>query len=358
MSTIEIKLYRFNHQDDYLPYYLTYHIEYDPLNTVYDLLEDIEKYDNFGFDIEAECFLRINNFFTNSSVLIDDVIDRCGYEWTIDPISEYRSKVDLIINDQDYFDKLTLFKKYMSKKEFNSYLYKYYLEYYASNSIRKNSDYIGDHNLLIAYDLIHSTFDINIQNEIIQIVKNETNGIWYHTSLKDRLLFDTNNATQKIDELFKMCKIKKKETPKNDIIFSDTIQNFSDFNIGFYNNSEFSLDTKKLKAKVIECFSFKNQLPFYIVDIDEKFLYKIAGEVLLDAKDNGCDFLIVNNKEELEIFDKKQKKIEKTVGREINLPILTRQQFAMLVNGERNRAMLGTHKHNIHVPFVDYYLFS
>lgn len=358
MSTLDIKLYKFHHIEDYLPYYLNYKIEYDPLNSVFDILEQINMYDSFGFDIEPECFLRINGYFLNSCILIEDIIETCGYEWIIEPVSEYRSKIDLIIDNQDYLDKLNLFQKYLSKKELEEYKYKYYLEYYASNSIRKNTDYIGDHNLLIAYDIIHNTFDLETQKKIVEIIKNKDNGIWYHSPIYNRLLKDTNNSAKKIDELFKICKIKKESKNVNEIKFLDTIQNFSDFNIGFYNNSDNGLELEKIEAKIINCFSFKNSLPMYCIDIDKRFVYKIAGEILIDAKDSGCDFLIVNNKEELEVFDNKQKEIEKVIGREINLPILTRHQFAMLVNGERSKEMLGTHKHNINVPFVDYYLFS
>ena len=79
----------------------------------------------------------------------------------------------------------------------------------------------------------------------------------------------------------------------------------------------------------------------------------MAGTILLEALDNNADFLIVNTEEDLSLFDAQQKNIEKTMGREINLPVLTRGQFVKLLEGEKNKNALGFNIHKIKIPFLD-----
>lgn len=354
---LNINLFRFNYKTDYLPYYKKYSISCEEQESVYNLLEKVYTIDQFGFDIKDECYVRINGLFLCAKTLIQDVVKHCGRDWTIEPISKYRAKIDLVIDIQDYIDKVQLFNKYLTKVELDSFSRKYILEYYSSNTLNFKKDYIGDHNLLIAYEIIKN--DDSLKNEIVKILKNEKDGIWYHTSLHNRLFKDADISKKIYERLFSFCDIEigsdfKICLEEQNI---DIKQSFSDFNIATYNNTNnifFNQNLQKSGAKYIILESGGNDLALYSQKNDKDFSLKIAGEILLEAKDKNADFLIVCNTEELDIFDKKQKMIEKLVGRDINLPVITQEQFMLLLNGEKDIQTLGFQSHKIKVTFLDY----
>ena len=87
--------------------------------------------------------------------------------------------------------------------------------------------------------------------------------------------------------------------------------------------------------------------------VNKEFSLRIAGEILLEAKDRSADFLIVQNKEDLAIFDGMQSKIAAVVNRDINLPIITEEQFVMLLEGEKDTNKLGFNQHKVKVSFLE-----
>ena len=128
---------------------------------------------------------------------------------------------------------------------------------------------------------------------------------------------------------------------------SEILQYFDNFNIALYcalNDSSFEDIIKQSRATYVELKSKHFDIPKNA----KKLSMLMAGSVLLEALDNNADFLIVNNEEELALFDAKQKSIESTMGREIKLPIITRNEFVQLLKGQRN---LSSRK--IKIPFLD-----
>ena len=353
-NELNISLFRFNHNFDYLPYYKKYTIFYKSGDSVYDILELINKDDNFSFDIKAECDVNINGLFLSANTLVNDIVLKLGNDLQIEPISKYRAKIDLIIDIEDYIKKLELFDKYLTQEQKRELKFKYTLEYYASNTLNYNRDYIGDHNLLIAHELIKS--DENLKDEIVTILKNKTNGIWYHTSLQNRLFNDIHSVEEKIKELFEICQIEY--SSNNEINSSKNVkikQSFEDFNIASYNTSlNLNQNINKSKAKYIELSSKNNDIASHSQDINKSFSLKIAGDILLEAKDKNADFIIVNNNKDLDTFDKLQNKIESKVGRDINLPVITQEQFLMLLEGEKDINTLNFINHKVKVSFLDY----
>ena len=85
----------------------------------------------------------------------------------------------------------------------------------------------------------------------------------------------------------------------------------------------------------------------------KKLSYLMAGTILLDAIDNNADFLLVNSQEDISLFDAQQKNIAKVMGREIDLPVLTRGQFIKLLEGEKDKNTLGLNIHKVKIPFLD-----
>jgi len=158
---------------------------------------------------------------------------------------------------------------------------------------------------------------------------------------------------KKINKYKKIKIIKKKKSILPESF--EILQYFKGFTVGLY-NSEGCIYRKLIKqsrATYVHLDSRRNDLALNSSIVNNEFSLKIAGEILLEAKDKSVDFLIVQNDEDLSIFDRKQKQIEKVVNRDINIPIITEEQFLLLLKGEKNITTLGIDKHKIKVSFLD-----
>jgi hypothetical protein len=342
---------------DYLPYYRTYKIEYTKDECIYDILNKINAIEPFSYDIKENCMMNINHSFILADTLINDIVEKLGTELTIEPVSLYRATMDLVINSKDYSDKLALFDEYLTPMQKENFKEKYKLEYYASHSMIVNKDYIGDHCLLVADEII--TNNPKLEKEVLEIITNNDTGILYHTTLQKRLFINRYDVEEVYKKLlskitkYKNLKLDKKE--KSDLPENLEIsQYFKGFIVGLY-NSEGCIYRKLIKqsrATYVHLDSRRNDLALNSQLINKEFSLKIAGEILLEAKDKSVDFLIVQNKEDLAVFDGMQSQIVRVVNRDINLPIITEEQYVMLLEGEKDIKKLGFDKHKINVSFM------
>jgi len=359
MREVEIELFRFDSKVDYLPYYKKYKLKYKENETVLELLNKINSLEKFAYEATLEFNLNINGLYLNVSELIKDIVDKTSNELRIEPLSIYRAINDLLIDKRDYLEKIVLFKEYISPMEMDGYAKKYELDYFASNTYEINRSYIGDHALLIAAEIIEH--NPKVKNEIIELISSADNGIWYHTSLQNRVLNYDINKEIKIKSLLNMLpKVTysgisahlNKAVKIEDVKIS---QFFDGFNIAEFeglNKNSCVTVIKKSKANYIKLSSSQEDLAPYSTLVSKDFSHKIAGKILIEAKDSNADFLIVRTKSDLMLFDGEQKKIQKVIGREIELPVITQEQFKKLLEGEKSRAVLGFDKHKVKVSFL------
>lgn len=345
MTKLYCELFCFNKNSDYLPYYKKNYLKIDEKLSLLDLLNTIDEKEPFGLDRSKNISLKINNLYFNSSTSIDEVIKLSGKEWKIEPISTYRATKDFIIDNSDFVEKLSILKEYMTYSMFQYYLDEYELYYYASNSINYNRDYIGDHVLYAAYDIIQK--DPSKKNDILKLITDRHSSIIYHTSLKNRIYnFDTTQEN-KIKELFTMSNLTYIDIEYLDILSEKCVDIFKEFNITSYMPTQNSINSiKNSGANYIDLASSYQDIALHTIKSNPNFTFKLCGEFLLDAKDNSTDLVIVDDKL-LEIFDKNQKLIEQSVGREINLPIITKTQFLSILSGNKDYKALGLDKHRV-----------
>ena len=368
-NKIFIELFRFNAQTDYLPYYQKHILTYVKNDTINDLLAQMNQIEAFGFNENMN--LKVNDLYTNASVLVSDMVEKFGNDIRIDSISEFRAQKDLLIDRSDFIEKLSLLDAYIDAETNISYRKSTELAYYASNTLNYNRDYIGDHVLIIAADLIEKKFEL--KNEILNILTKEENGIWFHTSLENRL--DCSKEEKKIQKLMYLakeyikptCKVQKKIASffekeeqgcldeSNTTSASSLVQSFDGFNIAAYHGvSETNLETliSDAKASCVDFPSSKEDLATDSALSDDNFTFKIAGDILIQAKDANADFMLVKNNQTKEFFDKNQKKMEKLTGRELGLSIVSQDQFIQLLEGEKDAGSLGFNDHKVEVAFL------
>jgi len=355
---IEIKLFKFDHKTDYLPYYKTYKLNISTNTTVDKILTQVNEIEKFSYLHHEEFFLRVNSIFTSSKADIANFLRDSSQELLIEPISISRAKHDLIIDIEDYKTKLFTLSNFISDDKLSEFITqkKYMLEYYASNSLHINRDYIGEHVLLLATELIKE--QPQQKNEILEKISHKEDGLQNHSSLQYRILNyeESENSIHQLQrDYFKnINEVYIYPQYKQYKINFDVKQYFDNFNISLYcslNDAGFENMIATSRAKYIELASKHHELPLNATN--KKLIHLIAGHILLEATDNNADFLIVNNKEELAIFDAEQKSINKVTGREIDLPVLTQEEFLNVMHGQKDKKELGFDTHKINVSFLD-----
>ncbi len=354
---VSVQLFKFNAKVDYLPYYKEYEIQYDETDTILDLLNKINVVEKFDYVASDEFNLSINNLFLNVTQKVSTIVDLTSNELTIEPVSVYRATNDLIITKDDFIQKIDAFSAFITPQEMDEYAKNYELDYYASNSYNFNKDYIGDSSLLIASDIIEKTPEN--KKKILAFISHDEDGIWYHTSLENRVVgYDMQKET-KIQNLLEM--IPKIQNAKIDTLVTETdktpniTQFFDGFNIasfeGLTKNSCSSL-IKDSKASYVELALKNEDLAPYSTLVNKNFSHHIAGDILLQAKDSNADFLVVRDSSDVELFDAQQSSIAKVMGRDIDMPVISQEQFIQLLDGEKDKTVLGFDKHKIDVSFL------
>lgn len=349
-----IKLFRFDHKTNYLPYYKQYNVTFLKNETIEDLLEKLTEIETFQFKGTENYGVKINNLFVGINTPIQEIVSKTSNELVIEPVSTYRAIHDLTIQNDDFFEKMKLLEPYLTTEQRQSYTKDLQLYYYASNTLNFHKNYIGDHTVIIAADLIES--DPALKNNIVEILSDKDNGIWYHTSLMKRIHNIDEKKHQKIEQLLReITKIENNETTEYLDDITEISYDFSDFNIAVYDKNNTGILKKIVqnsKATFVDTLSQNDDLALPSLNADKQFTYKVAGQVLLDAVDNNADFIIVNDEQSFTLFDKNQKDISKVVGRDIDLPIVTAQQFNDILCGEKDHKKLGFDKHSVAIPFL------
>ena len=357
IKEINIELFKFDAKVDYLPYYKKYTVEYSDEDTVLNLLNKINDIEKFDYEAKDGFNVKINNLYMNVRESVAKIVELTSNEFKIEPVSIFRSTDDLLIDKEDYLQKLQMFSGFVSQSDLDEYAQNLELDYYASNTYDKNRDYIGDSALLIASDIISNSPEH--KDEILDMISQKDSGIWYHTSLQNRVLNYNSTKEDKIQALLSMMPKSKRvsvsNTSKTDVPRVNVSQHFDGFNIASYEglSKDSCVDMiHDSKASYVE-LSLKNEdLAPHSKVVNKDFSLKIAGEILLQAKDNDADFIVVRDKDDIMLFDGMQKSIENAVGREIEMPVVSQEQFSQLLAGEKDSMKLGFNNHKVKVSFL------
>ena len=357
---LEISLFKFDKNSDYLPYYTKHFLKIENEKNILEILKTINKTAKLGFKDCKNFDLVINGVYVKADITTKEIVENFGKELIIEPISIRRAYNDLLIDDNDFIEKFKILKNYTTDEDEVTYsnLKQYY---YASNTLNYNSDYIGDAVLLLAYDLIQKT--PNHSNYILNVLNDFEIGAQYHTSLENRIYNIDDSIEEKIQDIQKRLNIfedldKQNFRINNTLIldfgnFEDNYEikhDFNDFNIAYYpsKNNEKTLDLlNKLNAKILNLDTLKLDIAKNSFNKNPQITYCVASTILLDAFDNNADFLLVDTVEDFYVFDYNRKQIEKISGREIILPIIHVNELQKLASGKHTEAKKTLEKHKI-----------
>ena len=362
---LEISLFKFDKNSDYLPYYTKHYLKIKDEKNILDILNTINKTAKLGFEKNSDFDLVINGVFVKASITLEEVVANFGKEITIEPISIRRACNDLLIDDNDFREKITILKDLAQEEDKLEYL-KLKPYFYASNTLNYKNDYIGDAILILAYDLIKK--NPAIANYILLALDDYEIGAQYHTSLEKRIYNFDMTIEEKIQtiqnnlNLFEPLEKQNFRLNKTLIIDFGTFEenyeikhNFKDFNIAYYPSKE-SIQTltllNKLDANILKLDSMKLDLAKNTFNKNPQITYLVTSTILLDAFDNNADFLLVDTFEDFYIFDYNRKQLEKLSGREIILPIIHKNELQKLATGKHSEAKKTLDKHQINPEII------
>jgi len=361
---LEISLFKFDKNSDYLPFYTKHFLKITNENTLLDILNTINNENPFGYENDENFDLVVNGTYLKASIKIEDLVKNFGKDLTIEPISVRRAGNDLIINEDDFNEKLNILDDFISQEDKKNYqnLKQYY---YSSNTLNYKSEYIGDAILILAADLI----TVNKENEkaILDILKSQEIGASYHTSLEKRILdFDIAIEEKIVNLQKKLNLLNEKEANfrvKNTLIIefgnfeeeTEIKHDFKDFNIAYFpskNQEQTNSLLEKLNANILNLETLKLDLAKNTFNKNPQITYNIATTISLDAFDNNADFLLVDNDEDFYLFDYNRKALEKCSGREMILPIIHVNELQKLASGQHKAANETLVKHQINPEII------
>jgi hypothetical protein len=362
---LEISLFKFDKNSDYLPYYTKHFLKIENEKNILDILKTINSTAKLGFKDCENFNLVINGVYVKSSITLKEIVENFGKELTIEPISIRRAYNDLLIDDNDFNDKVKILDDFTDEEDLFSYS-KLKQYYYASNTLNYNSDYIGDSVLILASELIEKY--PKKANDILLALNDIEIGAQFHTSLENRIYNFDKTIEEKIQNIQKKLNhfedLDKQNFRINKTLIIDfgnfeenyeVKHDFKDFNIAYYpsKSNEKTLDLiNKLNANMLKLDTLKLDLAKNTFNKNPQITYCVASTILLDAFDNNADFLLVDTIEDFYIFDYNRKQIEKISGREIILPIIHVNEFQKLATGEHSEAKKTLDKHQVNPEII------
>ncbi|WP_242647951.1 hypothetical protein [Campylobacter geochelonis] len=329
---LEIYLFRYDVKIDISSYNKPYFYKDYNFKNIKELFLDIQKNDPY-FEFGDVKFLKVNDCIISLDNDFNEIVAKFGKVLTISPIIEKRVVKDFIINKDDFIKAFKPFDKFQSEMG-------YYLSleplFYSSKVINFKEDFIGNSGFVFAKYLIEK-FPTR-QDEILSIVKE-----WLAYYIKPKFLNDPFNTDECVKELKGLLGIKIKPKEKFQY-FTDLLENFnknsypadfSKFYIAVYDDEEAEIFVKNIYAKLVN-FELKNQnCGSKIYNVDKECGVALASEILFDAFDSGSDFLLVNDKEAFEMFDKHSKEIESYTNRSLHdYYVISADELVKLAKGE------------------------
>ncbi|MEA3419721.1 MAG: hypothetical protein U9Q90_10035 [Campylobacterota bacterium] len=343
---MEIKAFFFNAQTDYLPYYKNFSFELTEDMKAKDLLALIqEKNENFAYPEEKLVF-KINDLVVDGDLSMSEVVERLGTSLQIDPVNSYRSTNGLIIDDTDFMKSYELLALFASEEDLEYYKTLYAL-HYASETEKFNHDYIGDAVLVLAQRMISE--GSKHKEEILEAITSPYSGLF--DCEYENNFFNAQDHTAAIKALKMMVKPPKKPSfadnlasrlaEKKDTLLKKeeeeaTVASIEGKQIAYYAGAVTG-KTESMHEKIVQAdskvvsFSRANKLSgLSLLDDDKTLAYTKAATTLLDALDSGAQILIVEEQEVYDMFKKYFNDLEKTIGRDIDLELISAEDFIEL----------------------------
>ncbi|WP_295420733.1 hypothetical protein [Sulfurovum sp.] len=343
--TLEIRAFFFDATTDYLPYYKNFTITLNEDDTAQTMLSRIQEQNrNFAYPAERLIF-KLNDLVTDGSETIGNIVAKLGTTLQVDPVLSYRSNHCLVINDDDFMKSYELLAPYATPED-EAYYQSLYALHYASETFKFSHDYIGDAVLLLAHRMIENGSEH--KTAILQAISDPYDGL--AACEYENNLFRKQDHTLTVAALNEMVqhpahgtfldKISAKLSHK--ALYRFEGKGVEGRNIAIYTGRDVSSGLlKEASTKILENGAKKVSFPREaklagqtLIGKQNNLAYLKAATMLLGALDSGAELLVVPNHEDLAMFTTHFASIQKRIGREIPLPLVSYEDFLTLCDKE------------------------
>jgi hypothetical protein len=340
--TLSIRAFFFNAKTDYLPYYKNFTMTLDAKASVVEILAEIKAAnEDFAYPTQNLIF-KLNNLIVDARYTVAQVVERLGTTLQVEPALSYRSNHCLILNDSDFMKSFSLLAPYATEED-KAYYESLYALHYASETFKFSHDYIGDAILLLAHRMIENGSEHKA--EILKAISDPYDGL--AACEYENNLFDAQDHTPKIEALNEMVthpsqsnflekiaqKLSKQALPEV------KVSSLAGLKVACYSPNEESLTRIKdaiVQAKA-EVVSFPRESKLCgrsLLGKQENLAFLKAATTLLEACDGGASLLVVPDEKDLEMFEHHFASLQKRIGREIPLPMVSEERFLTLSKAE------------------------
>jgi len=342
--TLEVRAFFFNAKTDYLPYYKNFSMTLNEDDKIDAILAKIQAAnDNFAYPDEKLIF-KINDLLVTAEVTVGSVVAKLGTELQVDPALSYRSNHCLIMDDSDFMERFELLAPYANDEE-KAYYESLYALHYASETFKFSHDYIGDAVLMLAHKMIENGSEH--KEAILEAIADQYDGL--AACEYENNLFNEVECGKEIEALNAMVYPPVKKNPLRDNKFmKDVTEKFSKdalhpfektsikgVNVACYAGDSSLLEETHAKitgngGNVIDFPRSTKLAGATLIGKQDNLAYLKAATTLLNALDTGAELLVVAKESDIEMFNKHFASIQKRIGREIPLPIISNKAFSAL----------------------------
>jgi len=340
--TLEVRAFFFNAKTDYLPYYKNFTMTLNAEDPIEKVLAEIKvQNEDFAYPAEKLVF-KINDLVVLGSETVGNVVNRLGTTLQIDPVLSYRSNHCLVINDDDFMEKFEMLAPFATEED-KAYYESLYALHYASETYKFSHEYIGDAILLLAHRMISNAS--KDKEAILEAISDPYDGL--AACEYENNLFNGEFHTKEIDALNDMVGYSKTNTFLDKIteklskkaLYSFEKQNIEGVNVACYAGDSGLLDEIHEKisqnaGKVIDFQRAKKLAGASLLGKQDNLAFLKAATTLLNALDSGAELLVVAKQRDLDMFTANFASIQKRIGREIPLPMISLNDFNTLCNSE------------------------
>ena len=336
--TLNVRAFFFNAKTDYLPYYKNFTMTLEGDAKAVEILANVQaQNEDFAYP-EEKLLFKLNDVMLDGTQTIAEVVEKLGDVLQIDPALSYRSNHCLLLNDSDFMKSFALLAPYATEED-KAYYESLYALHYASETFKFSHDYIGDAILVLAHKMIEEGSEH--KEAILSAISDPYDGL--AACEYENNLFDAQDHTPTIEALNEMVKhpsqsnfldkiaqsLSKKALP----VFEES--SLEGLKIACYSpNKEALLRVKdaivQAGATVVPFARESKLCGRTLLGKQENLAYLKAATTLLEAFDGGASFLVVADDKDLAMFETHFASLQKRIGREISLPMISEAQFLVL----------------------------
>ncbi|MBN2964568.1 DUF5644 domain-containing protein [Sulfurospirillum sp. T05] len=385
--SFSVSIFRFNAKTDYLPYYKKHTLTFSPQDSLAQALAQAKTQDPlFDYPQGEHAAVKVNGVALSTTTSLQDIKATFGTELTIDALSSKRATKDLIIDTQDFYERFDLLAPYVQKVD-REYFESLICLHYGSETLAYNPRFYGAAFFVFAKEMMEKYYEF--KDQILAVVADPENGIWLHTPLAFTVFPAPANVEECVDALKNALAQSGVQAPQSFTTLSqqpatttaslleilgiaDTAEPldaiaealgacvpkhpFSKFKTALFLGQ--TSDAPALErfiafsgAKSTALSRTHQHCGAALFPHAKEIALKMGGDILLEAFDAGCDFVLVNDPLDFAFLETNQTAISKALNREVKIPVLTPAQLVLLSLGEFDKAALSSH--TVKPTFID-----